>query len=528
MAPFADLVSTSAAVAATPARSEKVALLAGCIRRLAADGPAAVVAGVAFLGGEPRQGRIGVGWASLARVREPASPPATSRLALTVEEVDAALDELAALVGAGSQAARDSALGQLFGRATAEEVTFLRQVLTGEIRHGALAGVVTDAVAKAAGVPLAVVRRAAMLAGDLPRVAGIALCEGGGALAVIGLEPLRPVQPMLASTAGSVAEAMAGFSGEPASVEWKLDGARVQAHRSGDSVRLFTRNLNEVTARLPGVVSVVAGLPIASSVVLDGEVIGLGVDDERPDPFQATMSRFGRHGEAEAGAGLVVRFFDVLHVDGTDLIDAPLTARLEVLEAVAGPWRVPGLVTTDVAAAEAFAEGALAAGHEGVMVKAAGSPYEAGRRGAAWRKVKPVSTLDLVVLAAEWGHGRRQGWLSNLHLGAAGDGADEFVMVGKTFKGLTDALLAWQTEQLLAREERREGITVFVRPELVVEVALDGVQRSPRYAGGVALRFARVKGYRADKSVAAVDTIDAVRAMLPGRHLPVAPDDAAG
>jgi DNA ligase 1 len=519
MALLADLVATSNAVAATSARSEKVGLLAARIAALAPDGSEVVAAGVSFLTGEPRQGRIGIGWASLARASDGVAAPAASP-SLTVADVDAALDRLAALEGSGSQAARAAALAELFGRATPAEAEFLRQVLTGGVRQGALAGVVTDGVAKAAGVPLAVVRRAAMLAGDLPRVAAIALCEGRAALEAVGLQPLCPVQPMLASTSASVADAMAslGAPDAPVSVEWKLDGARVQAHRAGDDVRLFTRNLNDVTARLPGIVEVVRSLPVASSVVLDGEVIGLGVDDERPDPFQETMSRFGREGSSPAPVeGLVVRFFDVLHVDGEDLIDRPLTERLAVLERVAGPWRIPGVLTSSLDEAAAFEAGALSAGHEGVMVKGAASCYEAGRRGAAWRKVKPVRTLDLVVLAAEWGHGRRRGWLSNLHLGAAsaeGDGG--FVMVGKTFKGLTDALLTWQTEQLLAREVRREGITVFVRPELVVEIALDGVQRSTRYPGGVALRFARVKGYRPDKSVREIDTIEAVRAVGSG------------
>ncbi|HVF33079.1 MAG TPA: ATP-dependent DNA ligase [Acidimicrobiales bacterium] len=519
MARFADLVATSESVAATPARSAKVAALAARITALAADGPEVVAAGVSFLTGEPRQGRIGVGSASLGRVLDPGPAPGVTEPVLTVTEVDAALGRLAALGGAGSQAARAAALGGLLARATGPEAAFLRSALTGGVRQGALAGVVTEAVAEAAGVPLAVVRRAAMLAGDLPRVAAVALCSGRDALEAIGLQPLRAAAPMLASTSGSVAEAMAALGqGARASIEWKLDGARVQAHRSGDEVRLFTRNLNDVTARLPGVVEVVRSLPVRSSVVLDGEVIGLGLDGDRPDPFQETMSRFGRSTSAPpAAGGLVVRFFDVLHVDGDDLIDRPLTDRLVVLERVAGPWRVPGLVTASVDEASAFEASALAAGHEGVMVKSATSSYEAGRRGAAWRKVKPVRTLDLVVLGAEWGHGRRQGWLSNLHLGAAvPPSGGHFVMVGKTFKGLTDSLLAWQTDQLLAREVRRQGITVFVRPELVVEVGLDGVQRSTRYPGGVALRFARVKGYRPDKTAAEADTIDAVRSLVTG------------
>ena len=512
MTSFASLVTTSAAVAATSARSEKVALLAETIRSF--EGADEIRCGVSFLTGEPRQGKVGVGWASLSALA--GQPCAEDDAAsLSVGDIDEAIASLAALGGPGSAGRRAASLASLLKRATRAEGDFLVRLLTGELRQGALAGVVTDAVAKAAGVPLATVRRAAMLAGDLPLVAALALTEGRAALEAVGLRPLQPVQPMLASTSGSVAEAMATVGGE-CSVEWKLDGARVQAHRSGDEVRLFTRNLNEVTSRLGGVVEVVRSLSCSSSVVLDGEVIGLGDEDERPDAFQSTMSRFGRHA-GDAGSGLVVRFFDVLHVDGRDLIDEPLSVRLAALEDVAGPWRVPGVVTSDVAEAEAFAEGALALGHEGVMVKAVTSTYDAGRRGGSWRKVKPVRTLDLVVLGAEWGHGRRRGWLSNLHLGAREpSSAGSFVMVGKTFKGLTDALLAWQTERLQALAVREEGITVFVRPELVVEIAVDGAQSSTRYPGGVALRFARVKGYRSDKSPEDADTIDAVRALLPG------------
>ncbi|HWI04696.1 MAG TPA: DNA ligase, partial [Acidimicrobiales bacterium] len=317
------------------------------------------------------------------------------------------------------------------------------------------------------------------------------------------------VQPMLAATAADVREAI-GACGM-SSVEWKLDGARVQAHRAGDAVRLFTRNLNDVTSRLPGVVAAVRALPV-TSVVLDGEVLGTG-DGERPDLFQDTMSRFGRHDGA--GAGLGVWFFDILHLDGRDLLDEPLLERARLLGAVAGPLRIPSIVTEDPEAAADFAAGALAAGHEGVMVKGAQSRYEAGRRGSAWRKVKPVRTLDLVVLGAEWGHGRRRGWLSNLHLGARG-AEGTFLMVGKTFKGLTDELLAWQTEKLLELETGREGIVVYVRPELVVEIALDGVLDSDRYPGGVSLRFARVKRYRPDKTPADADDIEAVRAIRPG------------
>ncbi|MDQ3898707.1 MAG: ATP-dependent DNA ligase, partial [Actinomycetota bacterium] len=409
----------------------------------------------------------------------------------------------------GSTAARSAALQNLLGRATGPEADFLRRLLLGELRQGALEALVSDALAAAVGVPVEVVRRAVMLDGDLSRVAVIARTEGEAGLCAIGLQLLRPVLPMLAATAPDVGEAIGacGLS----SVEWKLDGARIQAHRDGDEVRLFTRNLNDVTARLPGVVELVRSLP-AERLVLDGEVLGVG-DDDRPEQFQDVMSRFGRH---DGGGGdLGVRFFDLLHLEGRDLLDEPLLHRAELLEAVVGPWRVPSVVTDDPEVAAEFAAGALDAGHEGVMVKGASSRYEAGRRGSAWRKVKPVQTLDLVVLGAEWGHGRRRGWLSNLHLGARGpDGG--FLMVGKTFKGLTDELLAWQTEQLLAREVAREGIAVFVRPELVVEVALDGVLTSDRYPGGVSLRFARVRRYRPDKSAAEADDIETVRAVRPG------------
>jgi DNA ligase-1 len=509
MARLADLVATSAAVAATSARSQKVALLADAIRSL--EGEREVACGVSFLTGEARQGRIGVGWASLSSFSD-AAPAAVP--SVTVCERDEAIGELAALGGPGSVAQRTAALGELAARLTDDERQYVVRLLGGELRQGALAGVVSDAVAKAAGVPLASLRRAAMLAGDLPKVAAIAMADGAAGLAAVGLQPLHPVQPMLASTSASVAEAMATVGGE-VSVEWKLDGARVQAHRDGDEVRLYTRNLNEVTDRLGGVVGVVRELP-CRSVVLDGEVIGMAEEDERPDAFQSTMSRFGRQ-DGVAGVGLVVRFFDVLHLDGVDLIDDPLSRRLAALDRVVGPWRVPGVVTSDVDEAAAFAETALAQGHEGVMVKAVTSTYDAGRRGGAWRKVKPVRTLDLVVLGAEWGHGRRRGWLSNLHLGAR-DPSDptRFVMVGKTFKGLTDALLAWQTERLQALAVEERGIAVFVRPELVVEIALDGAQTSTRYPGGVALRFARVKRYREDKAPGEADTIDDVRALLPG------------
>jgi DNA ligase-1 len=508
---FEQLVATSAGVTATPARSAKVEAIAGLLRRLDADEVEPVVA---WLSGEPRQGKVGVGWATVfsVDVAHAADP------SLTIEDVDRAIDSVARMAGPGSAAARQARLADLLGRATPAEADFLRRLLVGELRQGALEGVMTEAVARAAAVPVERVRRAAMLRGDLPGVAALAVRQGDDGLAGIGLTVLRPILPMLASPSPSVEEALATLG--RSSVEWKLDGARIQAHRAGDQVRLFTRNLNDVTDRLPGLTSIVAGLPV-DRVVLDGEVLGMG-DGDRPDPFQATMSTFSRQNPGAdrpegdrgvEGSRLAVWFFDCLHVDGRDLIEAPLVERMAALDRVAAPWRVPATLTEDPAEAGAALDRALAAGHEGVVVKAAGSPYEAGRRGQAWRKVKPVRTLDLVVLAAEWGHGRRRGWLSNLHLGARGsDGS--WVMVGKTFKGMTDELLAWQTEALLARQVAASGITVTVRPELVVEVAVDGVQVSTRYPGGVALRFARIRRYRDEKDAEEADTIDAVRALL--------------
>jgi DNA ligase-1 len=501
---LARLVDTIEEVRATSARSAKIAALAATLRDLE---PAEVEPAVAFLSGEPRQGRVGIGWATLASIEpDPAAEPS-----ITVDDLDRFVDDVARLGGPGSGAARRAAVEALLRRATAAEAETIRRLLLGELRQGALEGVMADAVAKASGVPLATVRRAAMLAGDLARVATIALTEGAAGLDAVGLQVLRPVQPMLASTATDVADAVAACG--QSSVEAKLDGARIQAHRDGDDVRLFTRNLNDVTVRLPGVVELIRNLPVRQ-VILDGEVVGVG-DDERPDVFQETMSRFGRHDAAAGGASLGVWFFDCLHVDGVDLIHEPLTVRLDHLDRIAGRHRVAAIVTDDPVEASTFLDEVLAAGHEGVMVKTASSTYAAGRRGKAWRKIKPVITLDLVVLAAEWGHGRRQGRLSNLHLGAR-DPDGGYVMVGKTFKGLTDELLAWQTERFQELETGRHGIVVEVRPEVVVEIAIDGVQASTRYAGGVALRFARVKQYRPDKPPAEADTIEAVRALLRG------------
>ena len=428
-------------------------------------------------------------------------------------EIDRWLSDLAAETGPGSTARRRELLTGVFSRATAVEQRLLWGVFSGELRQGALDGVMVDAIARGAGVPIEEVRRAHMFSGDLGETARQAFVGGVEALRTATLVPGRAVGPMLASPAEGVAEALAETGA--ASVEWKLDGARVQAHRSAGGVRLFTRNLNDITDRLPGVVSLVTGLP-GGDLVLDGEVAGL-TEDGGPRRFQDTMGDFSAQASAGRGGGLAAYFFDVMHAGGVALVDEPLIARRVVLEElVPAPFRLPSIVTDDADEAAVFMDDAVKRGLEGVMVKDLDSPYAAGRRGGSWRKVKPVHTFDLVVLAVEWGHGRRQGWLSNLHLGARGD--DGFVMVGKTFKGMTDELLRWQTEELqkiaIATERDDSAHVVHVRPEKVVEVAIDGVQRSPRYPGGVALRFARVRRYRPDKTAADADRIESLQALL--------------
>jgi DNA ligase-1 len=495
---FAELAATSDAVRAAAARGRKVELIADALRRL---DPPERAAGTAFLSGETLERQLGVGWAALRELPSPAPEPS-----LSVADVAAAFARLAATTGAGSQAARRDALGILFARATEPEQRLLRGLLVGDLRQGALAGVVTDALARAAGVPVAAVRRAAMLRGDLPAVAVVALGDGEPGLAAIGLEVGRPVLPMLAGTAKSVEDALERI--RPAGVEYKLDGARVQVHRSGPEVAVFTRSLDDVTARVPELVAAAQALPV-ESIVLDGEAIALR-EDGRPHPFQVTASRFGTRTPG-MGVPLTALFFDVLHLDGEDLLDHPGGERAAALEAIVpAAERVPRVVAEEPAQAAAMLAAALEHGHEGVLLKALDSPYLAGRRGAGWLKVKPVHTLDLVVLAVERGSGRRRGWLSNLHLGArAGDG---FVMLGKTFKGLTDEMLRWQTERLGELAVGDDGWVVTVRPELVVEIAFDGVQASPRYPGGVALRFARVVRYRPDKRPEEADTLDAVLA----------------
>ena len=498
-----EIAEVSRAVATTGARLAKIEMLAGALREA---GPREVPIAVAYLSGELPQRQIGVGWATLRDGFAPADTPT-----LSLSDVDAGFSAIGAVSGKGSAAARKALVGELFGRATPDEQQFLFGLLSGELRQGALEGVMTEAVARAASVPVAEVRRAMMLHGSLGSVAAAALSGGRAALRAFGLEVGRPVRPMLAASAASIDEALAKIGGA-AAVEWKLDGIRIQAHLSHGEVRLFTRTLDDITARLPEVVAVLAKLPVRVAV-LDGELIALR-EDGRPLPFQDTAARTAS--QDGPSVPLSVFLFDALHLDGTDLIDAEDQQRHAALtSAVPADLLMPRLVTSSAGEAAAFFADAIAHGHEGVVVKSLAVPYAAGRRGAGWIKVKPRHTLDLVVLAVEWGHGRRRGWLSNLHLGARDPSTGGFVMLGKTFKGLTDELLTWQTERLLALEDRRDSWTVYVRPELVVEVAFDGVQRSPRYPGGLALRFARVLRYREDKSAAEADTIDTVRALSP-------------
>lgn len=512
-----DVATASAEVGAASARSRKVARLADLLRRAGDhDDPRLISVVVAWLSGELLQRQIGVGWASLRSLPEPAEEPG-----LSVLEVDDRFGEIRAVTGQGSQARRAALLADLFGRATAIEQTFLRRLLAGELRQGALIGVMADAVAVAADVPAATVRRAAMLGGALPTVAAAALTGGAAALAAFTLTVGVPVGPMLAQTAADVGDALERLGGT-AVFEAKLDGARVQIHRSGREVAVFTRSLDDVTHRLPEVVEAALALPV-DELIADAEAIALRPDG-RPHRFQVTASRFGRGGgrgggrfdvaAARAAQPLSVFVFDLLHVDGTDLLDLPTSRRVEALDAlVPSAHRVDRLVTDSHDAAARFLDRTLAAGHEGVMAKSPSAPYEAGRRGAGWLKVKPVHTLDLVVLAVEWGSGRRTGKLSNIHLGAR-DPAGGFVMLGKTFKGMTDAMLEWQTARFLdLADGPTDGYVVRVRPEQVVEIAFDGVQRSSRYPGGLALRFARVLRYRHDKTPAEADTIDTVRAI---------------
>ncbi len=503
---LSDVVETSARVRESSGRLAKIGVIADLLRRAA---PEEVGIVVSWLAGVARQGRIGVGYATL---RDAAGTPA-DRPTLTVGDVDTGFDALLATRGVGSAGERRRLLSELFDRATEAEQEFLFLLMIGELRQGALEGVMVEAIARAAEIPVGEVRRAVMLSGAAASVAAAALAEGRAGLDAFAIEVFRPLRPMLAQTAEDVGEALARFS--PAALEYKLDGARVQVHKAGSEVRIYSRELNDVTRAAPEIVEAVAALP-AESLILDGEAIVFRADG-RPQPFQVTMRRFGRKLEVEALRGalpLSVLFFDCLYRDGAPLIDRPQADRAAALtDAIPEPLRVPRLVTGDAAAAQAFVDAAFAAGHEGVMAKAPDAPYEAGARGAAWFKIKRAHSLDLVVLAAEWGHGRRRGWLSNLHLGAYDPASGGFVMLGKTFKGMTDKMLAWQTGQLQALADRSERHVVHVRPELLVEVAFNDIQASPHYPGGLALRFARIKGYRTDKRPEEADTIETVRTL---------------
>ncbi|MGW4767993.1 ATP-dependent DNA ligase [Nocardia sp. NPDC004278] len=501
---FSDVVQASETVRATRSRKTKIATLAALLTEAAPDELAPVVS---WVSGELRQGRIGTGWRTLTNLNCEPSDLAT----LTVSSVDGMLSELATTSGPGSANRRRDLLTALWSAATAEQQAFLMRLLGGELRQGALTAIVAEAVAVAAAVPIELVRRAYMLSGQLPVTAVAALTGGVDALSEFRLEVGRPIQPMLAAPGASLDEVMAEF-GDEVSVEHKLDGARIQVHRQNARVWVFTRTLRDITASVPELVDLVAQLD-CTSVVLDGETLAL-TDSGRPRPFQETMSRFA---EVSSTRELLLHpyFFDCLHLDGEDLLDVPLFKRRTALTKVAAAHSIPALIRPDAEAAAEYFDGALAAGHEGVMIKSLTAPYAAGRRGRAWQKIKPTHTLDLLVLGAEWGYGRRTGYLSNLHLGARDPETGDPVMVGKTFKGLTDALLQWQTAEFPRHERARDEYTVYLWPELVVEIALDGVQVSPRYPGGVALRFARVVRYRPDKTAADVDTIETVRALLP-------------
>ncbi|PRX25351.1 DNA ligase-1 [Actinoplanes italicus] len=566
---FIDIAATSAAVAATSGRKAKIGLLAEALRRLDPD---EIVAGAAYLAGELRQRQTGVGYASLRDRPEPAA-----EASLTVAAVDAAIAEISVVAGAGSQARRKQLLGALFSAATIDEQQLLVGLFSGELRQGAQAGLLAEAIASAAEIPTAGVRRALLLSGDLKLVAATALTGGAAALAEIHLRVGTPLSPMLAGSAPDVAAAMLA-TGTPAVVDAKLDGIRIQVHRSGNDVAIYTRSLDDITARLPEVVAEVLALPVREAI-LDGEAMLLD-ESGRPRPFQETSSRAatrvaaarggssatrsragsstdrssgdssaapspdaspaalsrdasaaglsgapaaGHSRDASAAGGLRPYFFDLLHLDGTDLLDEPGRTRWAALADAVPPASTVSRVVaeTEEQAADAFAA-ALAAGQEGVVIKSPDAPYDVGRRGSAWVKVKPRHTLDLVVLAVERGHGRRQGWLSNLHLGARDPRTGGFIMLGKTFKGLTDELLRWQTERFRELAVADDGWVVTVRPEQVVEIAFDGVQTSPRYPGGVALRFARVLRYRDDKRASEADTIDMVKEIGAGH--PTRPD----
>jgi len=502
---LASVVETSRRVADTSKRLEKIGLLATLLRQVS---PAEIEIVVQFLAGQTRQGRIGVGYAALRDARNsPASNPN-----LEVLEVDRILQSITEVSGNGSQRRRLELLQSMFARATEAEQQFLTGLLMGELRQGALEGIMLEAVAKASGIPPERVRRAAMLAGDIARVAHAAIEHGDAGLSQYDVQIFRPIQPMLAQSADDIPEALASI-GE-AALEYKMDGARVQVHKSGDDVMVYSRSLKDVTPAVPEVVELVRALP-ARDLILDGEVISL-LPDGRPQPFQITMRRFGRKLDVERmrqELPMTPFWFDLLYLNGSPLLDETQARRFTALAELAPDSLIPHMVTGDAAAGDEFLEQALARGHEGIMAKAIDAKYAAGARGQSWVKVKRARTLDLVILAAEWGHGRRKGWLSNLHLGARDTAKGGFAMLGKTFKGLTDEMLEWQTQELLKLEIGRDSYTVHVEPKLVVEIAFNEIQVSPRYASGLALRFARVKRYRKDKTPAEADTFEMVQRL---------------
>jgi DNA ligase-1 len=506
---LAELVRASQRVGATTARRSKVQELASFLKSL---GPDEVDIGVHYLSGEIPQGKIGIGYAA---VRDAASTPASRVESLSIGDVDQRLTELAAVRGSGSAARRAESLKDLFSRSTRDQQQFLLRLLIGELRQGALAGVMIDAIAAATNLPVASVRRAAMYGKNLGEVATAAFTGGTESLAKFDLEIFSPISPMLAQTATDVAEALDEIQGA-AAFEWKMDGARIQLHKLGDEVRIYTRSLNEITAAVPEIAELARTFS-PHALVLDGEAIAFDAA-RRPHPFQVTMRRFGRKLNVEAlrrTLPIEAFFFDCLRIGDESIATRATQERFAALSAaVPAALLIPRLITDSEPAARAFYEAAIAAGHEGVMAKALDAPYEAGNRGASWLKIKRVHTLDLVVLGAEWGYGRRTGKLSNLHLGALDPATGGYIMLGKTFKGLTDAMLNWQTQEFPKREIRRDAGTVYVRPEIVVEIAFSDLQASSRYPGGMALRLARVKRYREDKRVDEADTMDSVRKIF--------------
>jgi DNA ligase-1 len=503
-----ELVETSAKVRETASKNEKKGLIARLLKQVKGE-----ETGIAadYLSGILPSGRLNIGWRTISEAAPDAGEPGESP---SLKEVQARLDDIGRISGPGSAARRTRALHDLLAKMSEPERRFIGSLLVGEVRHGALEGLVLEAVAQASGLPLESIREAQMFAGSVGEVAQAALTEGAAGLERFGPQVFQPVSPMLATPVEGEEDALERLG--RAAWEYKVDGARIQVHKSGDEVRIFTRRLNEVTERLPEIVALARKLKLREGV-LDGEVFGVG-SDGRPVPFQVTMRRFGRILDVERlrqEIPLAPYLFDLLEVEGQPMFGRPYRERVkELAERVPARYVIPRLVTGDVSRAREFLERSLSAGHEGIMAKALDSPYEAGKRGFQWLKIKPAQTLDLVVLAAEWGHGRRRGWLSNIHLGARDPQSGKFVMLGKTFKGLTDEMLRWLTDRLQKLEESRDDYTVYVRPELVVEVAYNDIQESPRYPGGLALRFARVRRFREDKAAREADTVQTVWALF--------------